>query len=388
MSKTKAMIIFFLIFFFVYASINFYVFTRGWQSLSSIPTVKPYYLVLFILISLSYLIAKFLVSYLPPFLYEALMWIGSFWFVFMFYFIIAILFIDILRLVNSYTNFFPELIKGNYDTAKLIAAVTVVTLVSIPIIIGHLNTKNINVNEFDLSIPKKESSLTDLNFVFLSDLHLSVINDESFLEKIVDKVNELQPDVVLFGGDIVDDKAKILDRKKIGESFRKIKSKYGVFTCTGNHEYINEIQSSVNWIKQYGIEVIRDEAVEIADRLYLVGREDRSINQFSNRKRKTLNDILSQTKKNLPTILLDHQPLNLEEAQHNGIDLQLSGHAHHGQVFPANLITNLVYELSWGYLKKGDTHYYVTSGVGTWGPPARIGSATEIVNIKINFDCN
>lgn len=385
MSKTKAMITFFLIFFFVYASINFYVFLRGWQSLSSIPAVKPYYLVLFILISLSYLIAKFFVSALPPFIYDVLMWVGSFWFVFMFYFVLAILFLDILRLVNSYTNLFPEFIKSNYDAAKWITAVVVVALVSIPIFIGHLNTKNIKVNTLDLSIPKKESSLTDLNVVFLSDLHLSVINDESFLQEVVNNVNALKPDIVLFGGDIVDDKVKILDRKKIGESFRKIKSKYGVFTCTGNHEYINEVQSSVKWIKRFGIKVIQDEAIKIADIFYLVGREDRSINQFTDRRRKTLNDILSRTEKRLPMILLDHQPLNLEEAQQNGINLQLSGHAHHGQIFPANLITNLVYELSCGYLKKANTHYYVTSGVGTWGPPVRIGSATEIVNIKIKF---
>ncbi|MBU2444532.1 MAG: metallophosphoesterase [Bacteroidetes bacterium] len=385
MSKTKAMITFFLIFFFVYASINFYVFLRGWQSLSSIPAVKPYYLVLFILISLSYLIAKFFVSALPPFIYDVLMWIGSFWFVFMFYFVLAILFLDILRLINSYTNFYPEFIRNNYDAAKLITAIVVIVLVSIPIFIGHLNTKNIKVNTFDLLIPKKESSLTDLNVVFLSDLHLSVINDESFLEKVVDKVNALQPDIVLFGGDIVDDKVKILDRKKIGESFRKIKSKYGAFTCTGNHEYINEVQSSVNWIKRFGIEVVRDEVVELTGKFHLVGREDRSINQFTDRRRKTLNDILSRTEKKLPIVLLDHQPLNLEEAQQNGIDLQLSGHTHHGQIFPANLITKMVYELSWGYLKKINTHYYVTSGAGTWGPPVRIGSTTEIVNIKIKF---
>jgi len=303
----------------------------------------------------------------------------------MFYFVLAILFLDILRLVNSYTNLFPEFIKSNYDAAKWITAVVVVALVSIPIFIGHLNTKNIKVNTLDLSIPKKESSLTDLNVVFLSDLHLSVINDESFLQEVVNNVNALKPDIVLFGGDIVDDKVKILDRKKIGESFRKIKSKYGVFTCTGNHEYINEVQSSVKWIKRFGIKVIQDEAIKIADIFYLVGREDRSINQFTDRRRKTLNDILSRTEKRLPMILLDHQPLNLEEAQQNGINLQLSGHAHHGQIFPANLITNLVYELSCGYLKKANTHYYVTSGVGTWGPPVRIGSATEIVNIKIKF---
>lgn len=153
------------------------------------------------------------------------------------------------------------------------------------------------MNTLDLSIPKKESSLTDLNVVFLSDLHLSVINDESFLQEVVNNVNALKPDIVLFGGDIVDDKVKILDRKKIGESFRKIKSKYGVFTCTGNHEYINEVQSSVKWIKRFGIKVIQDEAIKIADIFYLVGREDRSINQFTDRRRKTLNDILSRTEK-------------------------------------------------------------------------------------------
>lgn len=313
------------------------------------------------------------------------MWIGSFWFVYLFYFVTAIFFFDILRLINSYTNFYPEFIRNNYDAAKLIITIVVIVLVSIPIFIGHLNTKNIKVNTFDLSIPKKGSSLNDLNIVFLSDLHLSVINDERFLDKVVSKVNALKPDIVLFGGDIVDDKAKILERKNIGESFRKLKSKYGIYTCTGNHEYINEVQSSVNWIKRFGIKVIQDDAIEIEENIILVGREDRSINQFLDQKRKTLNDILSQTEKNLPTILLDHQPLNLEEAQQNGIDLQLSGHTHHGQIFPANLITKLVYELSWGYLKKGNTHYYVTSGIGTWGPPVRSGSATEIVNIKIKF---
>lgn len=385
MSKTKAMVTFFLIFFFVFATINFYVFLRGWQSLAYVPFIKPYYLALFLFVSLSYLIAKFFVSSLPPFLYDVLMWIGSFWFVYMFYFVLTILFVDILRLVNSYTDFFPEVIRNNYDLTKLVTGIIVIVLVSIPIFIGHLNTKNIKVRELNLSISKRESLWDELNIVFLSDLHLSVINDESFLEKVVDKVNALAPDIILFGGDIVDDKAWILDRKNIRPSLRKLKSKYGIYTCTGNHEYINEVQSSVNWIKRFGIKVIQDEVIKIADIFYLVGREDRSINQFTNQKRKTLAEIINQTEKKFPIILLDHQPLNLEEAQQNGIDLQLSGHTHHGQIFPANLITKMVYELSWGYLKKGSTHYYVSSGVGTWGPPVRIGSETEIINIKIKF---
>jgi predicted MPP superfamily phosphohydrolase len=386
MSKTKAMVTFFLIFFFVFAAINFYVFLRGWQSLAYVPFIKPYYLALFLFVSLSYLIAKFFVSALPPFLYDVLMWIGSFWFVYMVYFFLTILFVDILRLVNSFTNFFPEFIRNNYDLTKLVTGIVVIVFVSIPIFVGHLNTKNIKVRELNLSIFKRESLLNELNIVFLSDLHLSIINDETFLEKVVNKVNELKPGIILFGGDIVDDKAWILDRKKIGQAFKKMKSKYGAYTCTGNHEYINGVQSSVNWINRFGIEVIQDNVIEVEGKIYLIGREDRSINQFLNQKRKSLNEILNRIEKRLPTILLDHQPLNLEEAQQNGIDMQLSGHTHHGQVFPANFITNLVYELSWGYLKKGNTHYYVTSGVGTWGPPVRSGSPTEIVLLRIKLD--
>jgi len=82
---------------------------------------------------------------------------------------------------------------------------------------------------------------------------------------------------------------------------------------------------------------------------------------------------------------MDHQPFGLSEAMTNGVDLQLSGHTHHGQLWPLNLITDFIYEVSWGYARKGNTHYYVSSGASGWGPPVRTGSRTEIVNIKIRF---
>ena len=88
---------------------------------------------------------------------------------------------------------------------------------------------------------------------------------------------------------------------------------------------------------------------------------------------------------NLPVILLDHTPVKLNEATENKIDLQLSGHTHNGQMFPLNFITNLIYEVSWGYLKKGNTQFYVSSGIGSWGPPVKLASDAEIVNLKIKF---
>ncbi|VAW29684.1 Phosphoesterase, partial [hydrothermal vent metagenome] len=101
---------------------------------------------------------------------------------------------------------------------------------------------------------------------------------------------------------------------------------------------------------------------------------------------KPLSEIMQGLNRELPLILLDHQPFHLEQAQKNGIDLQLSGHTHHGQLWPFNYITRAIYSLSWGYLQKGNTHYYVSCGVGGWGPPVRTVSRPEILNLKLHFD--
>ena len=156
----------------------------------------------------------------------------------------------------------------------------------------------------------------------------------------------------------------------------------GVYGITGNHEYINGVDSSVNYMKELKVIPLRDSSITIDNGFVLIGREDRSKGL---KKRIPLKELVQNSEKNLPVILLDHTPFQLEEAMENGVDLQLSGHTHHGQMFPINLITSKIYELSQGYKKKGKTQYYVSSGVGTWGPPVRTGSRSEIVDIKIKF---
>jgi predicted MPP superfamily phosphohydrolase len=95
---------------------------------------------------------------------------------------------------------------------------------------------------------------------------------------------------------------------------------------------------------------------------------------------------MKEVDRSFPILLLDHQPFQLHEAEQQGVDLQISGHTHHGQLWPFNFITKKVYELSWGYKKKGNTHVYVSSGVGTWGPPIRLGNRPEIVNVRLSFE--
>jgi predicted MPP superfamily phosphohydrolase len=124
----------------------------------------------------------------------------------------------------------------------------------------------------------------------------------------------------------------------------------------------------------------------VAGTLTLVGRRDPS-SLAAGEKRSAIGAILSGTRApaDLPIVVLDHQPVRLEEAAKAGVALQISGHTHDGQMFPIDLINGLIYELNWGYLRKGDTQYYVTSGAGTWGPPVRIGSRAEVVRIRVEF---
>jgi len=379
------MVVFFTIFFTVYAAINYYIFIRGWQALSSLPHLKPFYAVIFVIAATSYIIAKFLDGKIPHLVYDAMIWIGSFWFAFMLYFFLSIILIDLIRLLNWKLDFFPQIINNNYENVKRYLLAFVVLISSVIIFIGYLNTRKISVKSLSLEITRKQSALTELNAVVLSDLHLSTINGEKLLSQIVAKLNELKTDVVFIPGDIVDDRAETLKSEGIGVSLSKIKSKYGVFASTGNHEYINGINGTSKFITENGITLIRDSSLLIADSFILAARDDASKNSFAKQRRKSLEEIISNANQNYPIILLDHTPFRLEEAEINGISLQLSGHTHHGQMFPLNFITKLIYEVSWGYKKKDNTHYYVSCGVGTWGPPVRLGSESEIVNIKIKL---
>jgi hypothetical protein len=380
------MALFFTIFFTVYSALNYYIFIRGWQALHTLQVLKPFYLFTFIIVAYGYVIAKLLYKYLPPLAYDIILGAGAIWFAFLVYFILLILGLDIIRLFESFFHFLPKFIYNNYEQTKKITAVVIIALVGLIVFLGNLNKRDITINTLNLSLPKGSGKLNELNIVMAADLHLSPIDGERLLSRIIDKINSLNPDIVLFAGDIVDDKAMILKERGIGESFKRLNPKYGIYSITGNHEFINNVEPSVKFMEEYGMKVLRDNYELIDSSFYVVGREDVAMKQFTGKDRKTLKEIINSIDSDHPQILLDHTPVKLEQAEKSGIDLQLSGHTHHGQIWPGNIITNLIYERSWGYKKNNGTHYYITSGAGTWGPPVRTGSKSEIVNIKIKFN--
>lgn len=380
------MAIFFTIFFTIYTALNYYIFIRGWQALASLTYFRPYYLIAFILVAYGYVFSKLLYKFLPPLVYDIWLGVGAIWFAFLVYFILLLTGLDIIRLLESFFHFLPKYFYNNYELTKKITAVIIIVIVSLIVFLGNLNKRDITVKNLNLTIPKGSGNLNELNIVLASDLHLSPIDGERLLTKIIEKINSLNPDIVLLAGDIVDDKAELLEQRNIGESFKRLKPKYGVFTINGNHEFINDVEPSVKYVEHLGIKVLRDEYVLIDSSFYVIGREDVVMKQFTGKERKSLEEIISTINSDYPKILLDHTPVKLEQAENNAIDLQFSGHTHHGQIWPSNIFTNMIYEISWGYKKKGKTHFYVSSGAGTWGPPVRTGSKSEIVNIKVKFE--
>jgi hypothetical protein len=199
-------------------------------------------------------------------------------------------------------------------------------------------------------------------------------------------VNALDPDIVLLPGDIVDESVTAREEEAMTEVFQKLRAPLGVYSVPGNHEYYGGLERNLAYLRKWGVRVLEDEAEEVAGSFYLIGRKDPSSLERG-QTRMPIGEIMNRAgvDRTRPLILMDHQPVRLGEAAEAGIDLQLSGHTHAGQLFPLNLVNRLIYEQNWGGLRKGRTQYYVSCGVGTWGPPVRTGSIPEILRIKLSF---
>ena len=383
--KLSHFLIFLTIALSVYGSINYYIFIRGWQAIPKIPLIRIIYSVLFLLIVASYIAGRIAERFKICAASEALIWIGSFWLAIMIYLFLTILIIDLARVLNRIFNFLPAFITYNYGKTKLIAAGGTLIISLIVTLIGFLNACSPAIKKLDLIIPKKTNGFTSLHIAMASDIHLGTIISNSRLEKLVDMINELNPDIVLLAGDIVDEDLAPVIKNNLGETLLKLKSQYGTYAITGNHEYIGGAEAAIKYLEDHNIHVLKDKVIKIGGKFYIVGRDDKSSNRYGGSKRKSLTEILKDTDRTLPIILMDHQPFSLNEAVENNVDIQLSGHTHHGQLWPFNFITSKIYEVSTGYKKITGTHFYVSSGYGTWGPPVRTSSRPEIVSIFLRF---
>jgi predicted MPP superfamily phosphohydrolase len=379
------MAVFLIIVLSVHALVNLYIFMRGWQALEGFPAIKPWYIATFVVLFLSYILGRILMKAAPGVFSSVMIWIGSFWLAFMLYFFLLIVLLDLLRLLNHWFHIFPGFITANYEKTKGIALLASVVCIVVIVGAGYLNALRPVVRKLDISIPKSAGKLKELKLVMASDIHLGTLVGRNRLNNLVRTVNGLEPDIVLLVGDVVDEDIEPVVRLNLGEMLQSLKARYGVYAVPGNHEYIGGGENAFAYLRAHGVTVLRDSMVCIDSSFLLVGRDDRDGKRFSGGGRKEVAELIAGADTTLPMILMDHQPFAFEKAQQAGVDLQLSGHTHAGQMWPLNYITGAIYEIDHGYLKKGKTHFYVSNGAGSWGPPLRIGNRPEIVQITIHF---
>lgn len=283
------------------------------------------------------------------------------------YLVMTFLVMDVARLVRILpSTWFHESWTGTLAIAALMVAIFVG---------GNIHYRN--KVRVPLPLTTSKPLPHDYKMVMVSDMHLGFHNRRAELARWVDLINAEQPDMVLIAGDIIDISTRPLVEENMAEEMRRIKAP--VYACLGNHEYYSSEPKARQFYREAGIRLLIDSTAVVDSAITIVGRDDRT-----NPKRKALAQVVGNAPDSTYTIVLDHQPYELEKAEESKVDLQFSGHTHRGQVWPISWITDAIYECSWGAMQRGDTHYYVSSGLGIWGGKFRIGTQSEYVVVTLS----
>ncbi len=368
------------LFFLVYAGAVYYAGLRLLQPLGAQCSGYYWYWGIYVLVACMPFISRLSRACFPRRLNDWIAVGGNYWLAALYYLVVSWAVVDSIRWAGGL--FLPA--EPGPPPTWLAAAVTV--LVACLLAYGIWNARHPRIRRYDVTIGKAVPGLTGLRAVMVSDIHLGVMIDKRRLAVMVEQINQLQPDIVFLAGDTIDEDVALFIERNMAAVLSRLNPKYGVYAVMGNHEYLGgQGLLAAQALEHVGVQVLRDRYVKVDEQFYVVGRDDPTVGRMSGTRRLPLPAVMQGVDRSVPVILLDHQPQNLTEGQQQGVDLQLSGHTHHGQFFPNNLVTERLFELDWGYLRKGAYQAIVSCGYGTWGPPVRIGNQPELVDIRITF---
>jgi uncharacterized protein len=381
--KRYQMILFFTIVLTIYSLVNIYIFYKGYKSLPLLQENNLLYALTFFLLAAVFIAAKFLEARHSSVITDVLNIIGGFWLAFMLYGFLLFFISDIVLVILRISG----IISGeNILLFRKCTFILTVSISALLIMTGFINALIPVVTRYDLTINKSAGEIKTLRIAAVSDIHLGSIIRKRSIKKLSGILDDLKPDLVLLLGDIVDGELGPVLRGDLMRYFTCPKCSDGLYAITGNHEFIGGGDRTIPYIESKGIRILKDEIVTLEGGIQMIGRIDRDSRRFYRKERLPLDSLMAKIDTTKPVILLDHQPWHLAETAKKGIDLQLSGHTHNGQIWPLNYIIAMIYDLSYGYLKLENTHFIVSSGYGLWGPRVRLGSRSEVLLINIKFD--
>ena len=357
---------------------------------------RAVFIIFYILIASS-LLTGFLINK-PEFLHRILKNTGNYFLGTFLYIILVIVVVDLVRLILKYV-FHARFLE--FRITFVITGFVCMALIILISVYGILHVGTIKVTPYEVTVNKKVKDMDSLKIVLLADTHFGYSINCRHAQKMVEKINAQDPDIVCIAGDIFDnDYDAISDPEGVCNALKSIKSRYGVYACWGNHDLDEPILAGFTFggkkkdqadprmeqlLRDANIHLLTDEAELIDDKFYVVGRNDSSRTHKLGGQRLSPAQLTKDLDLDKPVIFIDHQPKQLQETADAGADLDLCGHTHDGQIFPGNLFIHLFWENSFGYLKKDKMHNIVTSGVGVWGPDMRVGTNCEICPITVHF---
>jgi predicted MPP superfamily phosphohydrolase len=358
---------------------------------------------LLILLLYLFFASALLVGFLlpPGELQRFFMHIGNYWLGVLAYVVMTVAAADILRFILKRCRWINQEKLRSPRTFIIAGGICILVIVAVSIW-GVVNARIIRTTEYEVTVEKETENIKEMKVVLIADLHMGYNIGCRQMERMVKKINGETPDLVIIAGDIFDNEYESLeDPERLAEILKGIKSRYGVYACYGNHDIQEKILAGFTFgskkkkesdirmdkfLEKAGITLLQDKSVIIGDEICLYGRPDAERPGRGIEKRKTPKEITEGMDLSKPVFVIDHEPRELQELADAGVDLDLCGHTHDGQMFPGNILTSIMWENSCGYLKKDGMHNIVTSGVGVFGPNMRVGTKAEICSVTVHFE--
>lgn len=368
--------------FIIHLTLNVLVFLRGWYIFDHKKWARVILIFVFAIELIVYTIGFIFYRHLPEQITQIIRVMGTSWMLLVMYTGAIWLITDLIYIFIYRIKLKSWKIKEQSHKYKI--GVFLITFVIVLAVMTHGHYKFLNpvVQQVPISINKSNEKLDSVRIAVIGDLHLGWMINRDHTKRFVDLIMSQSPDLILFVGDIIDSNIDPILEQKMDEELARLNAPLGVFSCTGNHEYRYDAEDKIKLLNDAGITMLRDNAVLIDSAFYVIGREDKTVYN-----RKSLEVILNEQSidRTKPIIVLNHTPDKLREESEAGVDIALYGHTHHGQAFPGNIATDIVFEVAHGYKKKDNTHVYVTSGIGLVGPQFRIGTVSEIAMLNVRF---
>jgi len=307
-----------------------------------------------------------------PLAYIAFIWMGI---VFLFYAISGSF--DLIAWIIGKTS--AQRLHSHFisPTRTIVIGIAVMLIA----VYGYIASLQVHVERLTFKSPK---ITMPVQVVQISDLHLGLLSDERYFQKVVDEINALDADIVVSTGDLVDMQMDHLDG--LGKLMSSIQVRRGKYAVLGNHEVLAGTIRSREFIERVGFKLLSNSGVAIDSAVNLIGVDDPAVEGRVQQSSVNEPALLNKFDNGLYTILLKHQPV-VEQNSRGLFDLQLSGHTHGGQIFPFNLLIHLFYKAPFGLSQQGDNSWlFVSRGTGTWGPPMRVLAKPEITLIHLQSD--